>query len=69
MVERWSPKPQVYVQFIGLLPYFFNKRRKEQMDKMAIEIRIAKLKERGTANQNIIRKLERQLRKIETGER
>ena len=69
MVERWSPKPQVYVQFIGLLPYFLNKRRKEQMDKMAIEIRIAKLKERGTANQNIIRKLERQLHKIERGER
>ena len=39
------------------------------MDKMAIEIRIAKLKERGTTNQNIIRKLERQLRKIERGER
>lgn len=68
MVERWSPKPQVYVQFIGLLPYFFNKGEK-QMNKMAIEIRIAKLKERGTTNQNIIRKLERQLRKIERGER
>ena len=39
------------------------------MDKMTIEIRIAKLKERGIANQNIIRKLERQLRKIERGER
>ena len=39
------------------------------MNKMAIEIRIAKLKERGTTNQNIIRKLERQLRKIERGER
>lgn len=39
------------------------------MNKMAIEIRIAKLKERGTANQNIIHKLERQLHKIERGER